>query len=320
VVVSCGGGVRRGTAADAPVVVEVAAGDHDRHGAVVSMSLPESLRKHQHFTLTDIEGGRTTPVQVDRGTGQRAWWILQGKLEAGKSRRYRLTPADAAPADAVRVEDNGKQLEVKVAGKPVLHYQHAVAMPPNPNEPYYARSGYLHPVYSPAGQVVTDDFNQEHPHQHGIMFAWKETTFEGRWTNTWDQKDGGGKLEHVKTDEFGNGPVFGFLATRLRHYDLTAPVGPKALLNERWRVRIFNVTDYFLFDIESVQTCASKSPVVVNKCFYGGMAIRGHSSWLESPDWKGEHKYEFLPTRASHARGTACRPDGWTCTARSTGR
>ena len=36
------------------------------------------------------------------------------------------------------------------------------------------------PAAEPSGQVVTDDFNPDHAHEHGIMFAWRQATFEGK--------------------------------------------------------------------------------------------------------------------------------------------
>ena len=52
-------------------------------------------------------------------------------------------------------------------------------------------------------------------------------------------------------------------------------------LDETWTVTV-HVTpdDHFLFDIESVQQCASDKPLILEKYHYGGMALRGARSWV----------------------------------------
>ncbi|MFH1919760.1 MAG: PmoA family protein [Planctomycetota bacterium] len=290
------------------VTLEVAAGDHDRQGALAAIDLPASIVGRESFTLTRLDTGEPVPVQRAPGTGARLVWIVRDPLPAGQTRRYRLAGATGKPSppEAVRVEDDGKHLVATAAGKRVLVYNHAVVPSPDPDQPYYARSGHLHPVYNPSGQIVTDDFNPDHMHQHGVMFAWTKSTFEGRPANCWDQKGGQGNVEHVKVEATGGGPVFGHFTVGLRHVNLNAPEGPKAMLDETWHVRVYPFTDHFLFDLESTQACASSSPFTVEEYHYGGLMIRGSAAW------NGKENGDFLTdegkTRAdgNHSRARWC--------------
>jgi hypothetical protein len=205
--------------------------------------------------------------------------------------------------EGVLVDDDGKHLVASVAGKPVLTYNHAVVPSPDPEQPYYARSGHIHPVFSPSGQMVTDDFNPDHMHQHGIMFAWTKSTFEGRPANCWDQKGGQGNVEHVKVEATSSGPVCGSFTVRLRHVNLNAPEGPKPMLDETWQVTVYHFTDHFLFDLESTQTCAGSSPLTVEEYHYGGLAIRGSAAW------NGKENGDFLTSEGkTRADGNHSRP------------
>ncbi len=286
--------------------LEVVAGDLDRESALVATDVPQSLRSYQQFTLTRIDNDQSIPVQVQPGENPRIVWILRDKLPAGEARRYRLAPKTDGPAakDSVTVQDDGKRLTVKVGQKPVLVYNQAVVPSPDGEDPCYAKSGHIHPVYNPSGRVVTDDFNPDHAHQHGIMFAWRKTTFEGRPTDGWDQKSGTGKVEHVELVDSASGPVFGYFTVRLRQVDLTAPGGSKPALDEIWRVHVYNFSDRFLFDIESTQTCASDAPVVIEEMHYGGLMIRGHADWQEHKNFdyltsEGKTKLNGNHTRPS---------------------
>lgn len=284
------------------VTLEVIADDKARVNSVVDAPLPPALSQHRHFTLTRVDTGQSVPVQAHQA---RLVWIVRDPLKPGTVRRYRLAPTSDKPkSNRVTVSDDKKRLLVRVDEKPVLAYNHAVVPSPDPKQPYYAKSGYIHPVYNPSGQVVTDDFNPDHAHQHGIMMAWRQMTFEGRSTNGWDQKAGLGRVEHVKVESSGDGPVFGHFTARLRHVDLTAPGGAKPVLDESWHVQVYAFDAEFLFDVTSTQTCASDKPVTIDRIHYGGMAIRGHA------DWHKNRSFDYLTSEGkTKADGNQTRPN-----------
>jgi hypothetical protein len=267
------------------LILEVGAGKSDRERVPVSFPLPKSLQKHSAFKLARLADGAAVDVQLDGSETPQLVWLLRDKLLAGQTRRYRLTSSmrndkDAEPAPRVVCRNDEKRLIVQVGDRTVLHYNHAVVPSPDPKTPYYKRSGHIHPILTPAGEMITDDFAPDHPHQHGLMWAWTDTTFEKRKVNFWDQKAGTGLVEHTKIESLASGPVFGGFSTAIRHSDLTAVGGPKPVLSETWDVRVFAVNDGFLFDLVSTQSAASTSPLLINKYHYGGLAIRGNRQWL----------------------------------------
>ena len=271
-------------------VVEVNAGPVDREDVVLDAALPPTYNPEGPLHLKRLDNNTTVPAQRLPGKTPRIAWILEEPLPAGKIRRYEVCSGAAENSPPpVTVRDDGERLLVDVSGKPVFAYNCATVPSPDPKHPYYARSGYLHAVYTPAGHVLTDDFNPEHAHQHGVMFAWRKGTFEGRATNPWHQAEKHGRVEHVKVEELGDGPVFGRFTTKLRQLDLTAPDGPKPILDETWNVRVANLSKCFVFDIEMIQTCAGKSPYTVEKVHYGALAVRGSREWNGRPA-----VYDFL--------------------------
>lgn len=294
-----------GMASESDVIVEVRAGDHDRECCVASVELPPQLRAWRNLRLVRVDDGLAIPVQVDAAATPRASWCIREKLPAGKTQRYCLGPAADQPADpnGVSVTDDGKRWWVQVAGKKVLAYNHAIVPAPDPAQPYYAKSGYLHPVFSPSGQLITDDFNPDHPHQHGIMFAWRKTTFEGRLTNGWDQKSQLGRVEHVRVVKAGGGPVFGSLTVELQQVDLTAPGGPKPVFNVAFNVRVYNFGDPFVIDLDATHTCAGNAPVTIEQIEYGGLMFRGRAEWTHN------HQHDYLTSEGkTKLNGDQSRP------------
>lgn len=266
------------------VSVEVAGTERDQKYCIVSIPLPEYLQELGAITVSEEATSKQLPVQIDR-TGQtpRVVWIIEN-LKAKSTRRYQITGPSPRkiPLPEVIVEDDSKHLNIRFGNKKVLTYNHALVKSPIPDAPYYERSGYIHPVYSPNGEIVTDDFNPDHAHQHGIMFAWRKMKFKGRVFDPWNQKAKLGRVEHVKINSKGSGQVFGHFSVSLKHIDLTGPDGEEAVLDEIWNVKVFAVGESFLFDLTSTQTCATQTPVHVEKIHYGGMAFRGRADWFDN--------------------------------------
>ena len=118
----------------------------------------------------------------------------------------------------------------------------------------------------------------DHTHQHGVMFAWTNCSFEGRDLNFWEQQRKQGIVRHADTTLMTSGPVFAELIATIEHIDVTTDK-PKTVLSENWRMRVYNFADQFVFDLESRQSCVADSPLTINQYHYGGMAIRGNRNW-----------------------------------------
>lgn len=294
------------------VTIEVRAGDSDRERTPVSFPLTDVIIDGDagSYSLIRSDSGEPVPVQCLKGNPPRLVWMLDEPLPAGTTRRYVLSgsPSSSAELERVTCRADGGAIRVFVDQKPVLTYHTDVVRPPEGIEDIYRRSGFIHPLRTPSGRILTADFPADHPHQHGVFFAWVNTTFEGRKVDFWNQRGGTGTVEHVRTEQIMSGPVFAEFVVTLRHQDLSAPEGAKTALNEQWTVRVYDRDDVFLIDLESRQTCAADSPLVLKEYHYGGMAFRGASAWLNQPE------ADFLTSEGkSRADGNHTRPHWVDC-------
>ncbi len=258
-------------------VIRVTAGDFDRRATPVFADVPKLTGNL--IQLVDTESGKIIPAQRDTSRPTRVWWI-ERNLAAGQSRTYRITTDSSTEAATVMsIVDNGQALVVTHGDRPVLHYQHAIMPSPVAAKPRHARSGFIHPVFSPRGSVLTDPMPADHLHQHGIMFAWRKSKFEDREVNFWEDAAGQGRIEHVEVSQIQSGPVFAEFSVQLQHVDLTAPGGPKQVLTEMWNVRAFATQDPFVWDLSSTQQTVGPSPLLMEKFHYGGFMVRGAQEW-----------------------------------------
>ena len=267
------------------VTIKVSAGKYNRRNSIVTTQLPKFLRG-KPLRLLRADNGKAIYARSPYKRPQELVWILDEAIASGSSRKYRIEvakPGGKVPKsdDWVHIDGNSKGAVImKYRNKTILHYNPMMVPSPIKGKPYYQRSGYIHPVFNPAGQPVTDDFAPDHPHQHGIMHPFVRTKFQGRSLNFWEQSPGvGGLIISNGVVAHTAGIVFASVHARLLHMDRTDKKNLKKVLKEEWHIRAYAFDKEFIFDLESRLSCATKTPLNVLKHHYGGLAIRGNRGW-----------------------------------------
>lgn len=258
--------------------VVVGAGPLTRSNTVASVELQGALTQARWLKSQD---GKRTALQVD--SSGRGWFLIP-RLAAGATQSYELDlkrkPSSGRPE--CELEFSAGELQLSVRRHPAFTYHHEPAELPRPDiQPIYKRGGYIHPLFSPSGLQITDDYSTNHTHHHGIWSAWTKTVFEGRHPDFWNMGDGKGTVTPVALEESWDGPIHCGFRSRLRYYDLsTTP--RRAALEETWEARLYGVggrkAGYFLFDLDIRQT-ATASPLELLTYLYGGLGFRGNEEW-----------------------------------------
>lgn len=257
--------------------VTVAAGGVDRRGTVVSFPLPTTPDAEAYHL--EPSSGPSVPLQVGEN---RAWFVLD-RLQAEQERTYQIE-SGAAARSALRLYRKGKMVDIAIGDTPVLRYWAKPRPVPPGVDSIYERGGYIHPVRTPSGRVVTGDYPDDHKHHHGLWSAWTETHFRGRAPDFWNMGTGTGEVQVMALDSTWSGPVQAGLTARHRYVDRTGPA-PVTALYEEWTLRVYRVAtgnetpDYRLFDLVVTQTTASNSPLILPEYRYGGVAVRGPDAW-----------------------------------------
>jgi hypothetical protein len=104
-----------------------------------------------------------------------------GPAESGTAARQ----AAKDSAGGFRFEDNGQSLTLLEDGKPVLTYRYTFVEPPAGVDGIYRRMSYIHPLYGLDGDVLTQDFPDDHYHHRGIFWAWPRCAVGERPMDVW---------------------------------------------------------------------------------------------------------------------------------------
>ncbi|WP_372899470.1 DUF6807 family protein [Stieleria sp.] len=183
----------------------------------------------------------------------------------------------------------------------VLRYNIAAPKAPEGIDPTYQRSGYIHPIYSPAGRMVSGDFAADHPHQHGLFAAWTDTSFRGKKVDFWNQLKQLGVVLHDRVIAVGDEGESTEFSVAVRHYAIDDQGVREAILDDVWTVSVTGVstgvsgendsgadqkTTRYLIQFSTEQTNITEHPLTINEYHYGGIGFRGNNAWFSGPSAK----------------------------------
>ena len=255
------------------IFITISVADANRPSGPMRVQLTRPLAVEKSYFLQNMKTRKNIAAQLlDSVT---LLFMTEERMPVGDHRYALIADKRLKIAPPVMIEEKDGGLLVKVKNKPVFFYHIKEAMPPGNSPEYYKRSGFIHPLYSPSGKIITDDFPAGHAHQHAIFTAWTSTTFKKTFVDFWNQHLKKGTVEHVEVASIKQGSVASQLQTILSHRSLEFG----EVLREKWTLTIYPLEAYFLFDLESEQQNTSSDTLFLNKYHYGGLGFRGSMQW-----------------------------------------
>lgn len=213
-----------------------------------------------------------------------------------------------AEGQSVRLECGDDSVTFKLRDKPVVTYRGGRGTLPAGVPEEYRRAGYLHPLVTPAGAVVTGDYPKNHRHHHGVWAAWTWTEIDGRKPDFWNMGQKKGRVEMIQWLGARESAGGGEIETLHRYVDLTAKT-PVTVLLEGWKVRVpaTPVGKPHRIDLTLRQTNVTEHPLALPEYRYGGLGFRGLDAW------DGAANCRFLTSEGVTERGRGNESRGRWC-------
>ena len=140
-------------------------------------------------------------------------WVLSGETPRGSTRTFKLMleegPSLARP---ITVEDSDNtHFTVNQGSKPLLRYNYGVVQDSS-NARSLDRSFFIHPIWTPSGEIITGESSPEHGTHAGVFNYWNTIQHVNRQLNFWELGDNPGrKVPDDLGPSITEGPVFASL-------------------------------------------------------------------------------------------------------------
>jgi hypothetical protein len=228
-------------------------------------------------------GEKEIPCQLEGGHTARLWFVLNEKSEKETNRQFvlKLEEKDSSFDEAVQLMKSENDLKLMVGENPVINYRHGIMYPPEEADPLYKRSGFIHPLWSPGGQVLTRIQPQDHYHHYGIWGPWTKTHIDEREADFWNLAKGQGTVKFAGFLSETEGEVFSGFKALQQHIDFGA-VGPDQIaMNEILDVRVWKAYENaYIIDYTTTLNSPLEKGIMLDAYRYGGgIGFRATEKW-----------------------------------------
>ncbi len=267
----------------------VEAGNFQRISTPVSVDL-EGINKSDTlgFLLYEKIKGQLIqkPFQVEPGYVPRLWLILDGTTEPGKKREFILyKDSPNSVLNSITASLTKDDIILKKGNSEILHYRKSIMYPPAGIDTAYKRSGFIHPMYSPSGNILTRVSPRDHYHHMGIWNPWTKVKIGDHVTDFWNLNSKQGTVRFSGINYIINGPVYGGFSVKQDHIDFQGAKPEEPAINEVWDVRAWNTEPVagikaYIVDLTTFLSVAGSEPIVFEAYRYaGGIGFRATAEW-----------------------------------------
>ena len=198
---------------DTIATITVDAGIHDRIDTPVGVIVEELMNRSDmdNLFLYEVSGEKRIPVmcQVEQGATNKIWWIMDGYTQAGTTRNYEIiSRKELAKGGRFEVVQDSNVFRIFNLRKEVLNYHYTIYPAPEGADDLYSRSGFIHPLYSPNGNVLTRIQPPDHLHHYGIWNPWTKVKFQNREVDFWNLGSKKGTVRFKSFLSTTGGPVY----------------------------------------------------------------------------------------------------------------
>jgi hypothetical protein len=241
----------------------------------------------QQMVLYRIDSGKRilVPSQLENGHTALLWFMSDTALRKNEEITFEVVLENTKPPQpSLTAEKNIEAITLKHDGQNILSYYLALHDVPQGVKPIYRRSGFIHPLWSPAGNVLTNIQPPDHYHHYGIWNPWTKTQVEGKEVDFWNLDKGEGTVRFAGILSTVSGPVYAGYKVRQEHVVLKP--AEKVAMNEMSDVRAYaskiDGKPVWIIDYTSTLNNSLDTPIELTDYRYGGgIGFRATEQWTK---------------------------------------
>lgn len=264
--------------------------DKDYRDAPVS--IPLDLIKYNDSLQLELyeitkSDHKLVPSQTEPGYSARLWFILDGLSPKNSTRKFILKLSDKKGAESrdnqIQINKSDGNLTLYAQKSSILSYRFETMYPPKGVDPLFKRSGFIHPLWSPKGEVLSRVQPPDHYHHYGIWGPWTLTHIEDREVDFWNLNKGQGTVRFAGFLSEITGQVFSGFKALQQHMDFGAKGEDQIAMNELLDIRVWNgKKGVWVIDYTTSINTPLKNGIMLDAYRYGGgIGYRATERWTK---------------------------------------
>ncbi len=267
---------------------QVNTGDYDRIDCPIAIKIQLDNHKWQAKKIQLVEVGefskKSIPFQFDENDTNKLWFILHGFTPKHTIRNFVIihesTKENIQQIDLIK-KDGALQLIKN--NNPILNYHYKIVVPPKGVDEKYKKSGFIHPLWSPNGEILTRIQPSDHYHHYGIWGPWTKTHINNRQVDFWNLAKGQGTVLFKSFKNEIQGNIYSGFTALQEYIDFGASSKNRVALNEDLQIKVWNLNSSkkkWLIDYTTKIKSPLKSGILFDAYRYGGgIGFRATEKW-----------------------------------------
>lgn len=258
---------------------------HTTVAVPVYVDLDHITNQHDSvLVLKEINGNKIVeiPFQVENNYHRFLWWMLTPQGTSAKRTFTLSIEKNSKPQKTPLQVKDDSALVIKAYNKNVLQYNYRTHYPPQGVDTAFKRSGFIHPLWSPSGNVLTQINPEDHYHHVGIWNPWTHVLYKDREVDFWNLGDKKGTVRFAGFINKDAGAVYAGFKALQQHiaFNIPAQGDESNAMNEVWDVRVYNTGEHiWLWDFTSTLNNAGDDTITLEQYRYGGFGFRAAADW-----------------------------------------
>lgn len=223
------------------------------------------------------------PSQVVQGATNLLYGRYDDTNSKGQAIEFQWKREEGQVDSGITLQDDGKSIHFLSGDSVIMTYRYALMPVPEGVSQIYSRSGFVHPLKTPSGNLLSRIQPPDHYHHYGLWHPWTHTTFDGEEIDFWNLNKGQGTVKHREIVKWSQGSLFSELTVLLDHV-IHPGRGEKTVLKELRTYRLWAPApsgNYYTLDVIYHMNPSASEPLTINEYRYQGFSLRGPTHWSD---------------------------------------
>ncbi|MFC2099082.1 DUF6807 family protein, partial [Bacteroidota bacterium] len=250
------------------------------------------------------------PCQFEPGYRSGLWFIPPRNEAKGKMLELQIEIVNKSTPGSFTAKSSRDARDITLSsnGNKILSYRYATTEAPEGADYLFRKSAYIHPLYTPTGNILTRIQPPDHYHHYGLWAPWTLVQIGTKVIDTWNLSLGEGTVRFGGLLSTTSGQVYCGFRVHQEHVDFTSSGGDQVVFNEILEVKAFPLEfegrSIWLIDyVTSLNKAIADSVILQQYGYGGGIGFRVTEEWTKanSTVLTSESK-GYLDADATHAR------------------
>lgn len=225
--------------------------------------------------------------QIEPGVTNKLWFVMEGETPKNSTRNFLIKKekkkGDSTNSNTFQLRKADGNITIYADQSPVFSYRYETMFPPTGVDPLFKRSGFIHPLWSPKGEMLSRVQPPDHYHHYGIWGPWTLTHIGDREVDFWNLKKGEGTVKFAGFLSEITGSVFSGLRVLQQHIDFGAKGEDQIAMNEVLDVRVWNSSKgVWIIDYTTAINTPLNEGIMLDAYRYGGgIGYRATEKWTK---------------------------------------